>query len=87
MAKAEQGNNPAAQQIAGDLYEFTLLESDHYTIYAWEDLLPQRAAPHGGNTACVIPAHIETPAVSVDGSDGSTKEITLSFADVECAQQ
>lgn len=87
MAKAEKESNPAARKIAEGVYEFTLLESDRYSIYAWEDLLPERSAPRGGNTACIIPARIETPTVTIDGSDQSTKEITLSFANVECGTQ
>jgi hypothetical protein len=87
MAKAEQGNNPAARKVSDGLYEFTLLESDRYSIYGWENLLPQRIASRGGNTACIIPERIETPPVTIDGSDKSTKEITLSFANVECGKQ
>jgi hypothetical protein len=87
MAKAEEGNNPAARKISESLYEFTLLKSGRYSIYGWEDLLPQRTVPRKGNIACIIPERIETPAVMVDGADEGTKEITLLFTNVECGKQ
>jgi len=87
MAKAEQGSNPAARKISEGLYEFTLLQSGQYSIYGWEDLLPQRTSPRAGETACIIPERIETTPVAVDGADTDVKEITLSFANVECGKQ
>jgi hypothetical protein len=85
IAKADRGDNPAAQKTAGGLYQFTLLASARYTIYAWEDLLPQRAVRGGGRNRCAPPARIETQPVTLDGSDEATEEITLIFPALECA--
>jgi hypothetical protein len=87
MAQADQGENPAVRKISEDLYEFTLLASAHYSISAWEDLLPQQAPAHKTGAECVVPAKIETAAVTVDGSDPETKQVTLSFSAVECGKQ
>jgi hypothetical protein len=86
MAKADRGDNPAARKIADGLYEFTVLESAKYTLSAWEDLNPQRAAPHRSGAACVPPARLETASVSVQGSDPDTKEVTLTFDKPECGK-
>jgi hypothetical protein len=86
MAKADQGDNPAAQKIGEALYQFTLLESTNYTISAWEDLTPQRASRHR-NAHCAVPARIETPPVAVSGSDPATKEVTLDFSTPACLEQ
>jgi len=86
MAKADDGTaNPAAQKIADGLFEFPLLESGHYTVSAWEDLDPQRAAGRGAN--CTIPARIDAVPVSIDASDSSIKEVTLAFSAVECGKE
>ncbi|HWW50327.1 MAG TPA: hypothetical protein VN044_01215 [Verrucomicrobiae bacterium] len=85
IAKADRGDNPAAQKTADGLYQFTLLASARYTIYAWEDLLPQRAVRGGGRNRCAPPARIETQPVTLDGSDEATEEITLNFPALECA--
>ena len=87
LARADQGSNPAAQKTADALYQFTLLASARYTVYAWEDLLPARADSRRRHTSCTVPARIETAPVAVDGSDESTKEITLTFPALGCAQQ
>jgi hypothetical protein len=87
LARADQGSNPAAQKTADGLYQFTLLASAHYTIYAWEDLLPERDVSRRRNASCTVPARIETEPVGVDGSDESTKEITLTFPALGCTRQ
>ena len=87
MAKSEDGTaNPAADKIADGVFELPLLESARYTVSAWEDLDPQRAAA-GRESACTLPARIDTPIVSVDGADGDTKEVTLTFPAVQCSKQ
>jgi hypothetical protein len=87
MAKAEDGSaNPAADKIGDGLFEFPLLESVRYTISAWEDLDPQRAAA-GRGAACTIPARIEAAPVAVDGADPDMKDVTVRFPAVECAKQ
>lgn len=85
MAKADDGTaNPAAQKIDDGLFEFPLLESNRYTVSAWEDLDPQHSA---GRDACTIPARIDASPVSVDGSDEDTKDVTLVFSAVKCAKE
>jgi len=87
MAKADQGDNPAARKIADGIYEFTLLESASYTISAFEDLAPQRTAgPHRRGQTCTPPARIEAGPVTVQGADSGTKEVTLSFAKAACGK-
>lgn len=84
MARADQGENPAAQKIADGLYQFTLLASARYTISAWEELDPQRAASRHHGDDCPAPARIETPPVVVDGFDAAARDITLLFTMPEC---
>jgi len=87
MAKADDGTaNPGAQKIADDLFEFPLFASGKYTVSAWEDLDPQRAAA-GRNADCTIPARIDAAPISIDASDSSVKEVTLTFAAVECHKE
>ena len=86
MAKADQGDNPAARRLADGLYEFTLLESANYTISAWEDLNPQRTTPHRRRSAeCAPVARLDAAPVSIQGSDSDTKEVTLTFAKPGCS--
>jgi hypothetical protein len=92
MAKADQGDNPAAKKIRDGLYEFSLLESAHYTISAWEDLDPERmlhSTQRNGsdNPDCTVPARIEAAPVDVAGSDADTKEINLTFDSPGCDAQ
>jgi hypothetical protein len=87
MAKADQGENPAAQRIGDGIYEFTLLQPAHYTISAWEDLDPQRLSQRRGRETCTIPARIDAKSVSVDGADTDTNEITLTFPSFACDKQ
>jgi hypothetical protein len=95
MAKAGQGENPAAQKIAEGVYQFTLLEAAQYTITAWEDLDPQHAplrhragnrtsGTDGADEECTAPARLEAPPVTVSGSDTDAKEITLVLVPPEC---
>ncbi len=84
MAKAEQGDNPAARNLGNSEYEFTLLESTRYTISAWEDLDPQRLSHRHGETSCTIPARIVSDTNAVDGADADTGEITLTFVSPPC---
>jgi len=84
MAKADQGENPSAEKLGDGLYQFTLLESANYAISAWEDLTPRRAAPGRSRADCPAPARIEAAPVTVSGSDGSTKAITLTLINPAC---
>ncbi len=87
MAKADDGTaNPGAEKVADDLFEFPLFASGKYTVSAWEDLDPQRTAP-GRSPDCTIPARIDAAPVSIDASDASIKEVTLTFAAVECHKE
>lgn len=85
MAKADQGDNPAAEKLAEGLYQFTLLDSANYTVSAWEDL-SIHAAAHRAKGACTIAPRMDAAPVSVAGSDSDTKEVTVSFAKPECAK-
>jgi hypothetical protein len=86
-AKADQGENPAAEKLADGLYQFALLESAHYTISAWEDLDPQRASSRRGASDCIVPARIEAEPMLLDASDTTWTEITLTFSSPACAKQ
>jgi hypothetical protein len=87
MAKAEQGENPAAQRIGEATYDFTLLQSSHYTISAWEDLDPQHLSQRRGKETCTIPARIDADSASVDGADTEINEVTLTFPSLACDKQ
>ena len=87
MAKADQGDNPAAEKIAEGMYQFIVLETAHYTISAWEDLDPQRAVSRRGGNDCTLPARIETEPVTLDAADTSRDEITLTFSNPGCIKQ
>jgi hypothetical protein len=87
MAKADQGENPAAQRIGEGIYDFTLLQSSRYTISAWEDLDPQRLSQRRGKETCNIPARIDADSAVVDGSDTDTNEVTLTFPSAACEKQ
>jgi hypothetical protein len=72
-AQGEEGDNPAARQIADGLYEFTLLEDVRYTFSAFEQLDPQHAAHllrRQGHAAadgdCVLPARLDANPVTVE---------------------
>jgi len=86
MAKADQGDNPAARELADGAYEFPLLESANYTISAWEDLNPERTPVDHHSTSCTLSARLDAAPVAVQGSDLNTKEVTLSFPSPVCAQ-
>ena len=87
MAKAEDGTaNPAAEKKSDGVFEFPLLASGRYTISAWEDLDPHRAAASRGAN-CTVPAQIDAAPVSVDASDASIQEVTLTFSAVECSKE
>ena len=87
MAKANEGENPAAQRIGEGVYDFTLLQSAHYTISAWEDLDPQRLSLRRAKETCTIPARIEAEPAAVDGADIETTEITLTFPSASCDKE
>jgi hypothetical protein len=87
MAKADEGENPAAQRIGEGIYDFTLLQSSRYTISAWEDLDPQRLSQRRGKETCNIPARIDADSALVDGSDTDTNELTLTFPSIACDKQ
>ncbi len=84
-AKASDGENPAARKIVDGLFEFTLLDDADYTFIAGEDSDPSRAGVRPGGKACDVPAHIDTPPVTVSGSDADTKQITLVFPSIACS--
>lgn len=86
MAKAAMGTNPASRQMGDDLYQFTLLTTDQYTISASEDLKP-RATGANANASCALPARIDADTAQVSGGDDTVKDVTLSFGAVGCAQQ
>lgn len=88
MAKADRGDNPAAR-VAGDgVYEFTLLDSAHYTISAWEQLDPAANRFFAGDKSnCAIPARISSDSVQVDGADFKTHDVTLTFSSPQCQPQ
>jgi hypothetical protein len=97
-AKAEGGNNPESTKLADALWEFTLLDSENYTVSAYEVLRPVRAprpARHSNKTKdmvvaapdCTIPPRIQTSPVRVSGSDSSATDIVLIFSGPECVSQ
>jgi len=88
IAKADDGTpDPAAQKIGDGVFEFTLLQSRHYTVSGWEDLDPQPRGGRRGSVPCVIPARIDADSVTVDASNADAKEVKLTFAMVECAEE
>jgi hypothetical protein len=91
MAKAERGDNPAAQRIAPDIYEFSLLDSARYTISAWQDLVPQRIVGRGpvrrgGSSICAAPARVEASPVTVKPTGAPLEQITLTFPKIGCGK-
>lgn len=88
MAKADHGDNPAANPVAGGIYEFRLLGSAHYTISAWEEL--DHAAVRmiaRGRANCSIPARINSNSLLVNGADASASDVTLTFPGADCQSQ
>ncbi|HEY4951031.1 MAG TPA: hypothetical protein VIH88_11900 [Candidatus Acidoferrales bacterium] len=79
-AHAEKGENPAARKIGEGLYEFTLLQSTIYTFSAWEDLDPQRLSQRHGNTACTIPARINSNLQKIDSDANNAATVTRNNA-------
>jgi hypothetical protein len=85
MAKGDQGENPAAQKVGDGVFDFTLLESAHYALTAWEDIEPAKPGKaHQRNENCEMPPRIESDSLFVDGADEGTKEITLTFGAIPC---
>jgi len=85
--KADQGENPAADEIGNNLYEVTLLESASYKISAWEDLDPGRVpSSRRRKVDCPTPARVDATSVSVLGSDANVKKVTLTFAKPGCGE-
>ncbi len=87
MAKAEDGENPAAQEIADGVYQFTLLESANYVISGWDDLAPDRTPSRSRSEDCTLPARVDAAPIEVAGSDSNAKEITLTFVSPVCGKQ
>jgi hypothetical protein len=83
MAKADDGQNPSAEKLGDSVYQFTLLESTNYTLSAWEDLTPRRAAGRG-KADCAPPARIDAEPVAVAGADTDTKDVTLTLVSSAC---
>lgn len=86
MAQAGHGDNPSAHLLAPNLYEFTLLNSSSYSVSAWQDLIPQNIPSRRGSPACIVPARINAPPVSVAAADASLAEITLIFPSLDCGK-
>jgi len=87
MAKADSGENPSAQKLGDGLYQFTLLESGNYTLSAWEDLTPRRAAPSRSHADCSPPSRIEAEPVTISGSDADSKSVALTLSSPACDKQ
>lgn len=96
QAKADRGDNPAAEKNADGSYDFTLLDSANYTVTAFEELLPgyvpaRRVKSHHHADArppdCVVPPRIDASSVVVPGADATAKEITILFPDTTCSSQ
>jgi hypothetical protein len=94
QARADRGDNPAAEKVADGRYEFTLLESANYTISAFEELLPGHALAHHRKTPksasaessdCAAPPRIDASTVVVSGADADSKEMTITFSNAVCA--
>ncbi len=87
MAKANRGDNPAANLVADGVYEFTLLKSARYTISAWEELDPAAARFIArGRVNCSVPARIKSDSVVVNGAD-SNDDLILTFSGPDCQAQ
>ncbi|HVB86473.1 MAG TPA: hypothetical protein VNK23_07405 [Candidatus Dormibacteraeota bacterium] len=84
-AQADHGDNPATQRIGPDLYEFALLDSASYTVSAWQDLIPQHIPTRRGAPACVVPARINAPPVSIPAANAPLEQITLAFPALACS--
>lgn len=88
MAKADKGDNPAANLVSDGVYEFTLLKSARYTISAWQELDPAAARFIArGQANCSIPARINSDTLSIDGADVGTPDVTLTFSNPGCQSQ
>jgi hypothetical protein len=88
MAKADRGDNPAANLVGDGVYEFTLLKSAHYTISAWEELDPAAARFIArGQANCMVPARINSDSLAISGADTSTSDVTLTFSGPDCQSQ
>jgi hypothetical protein len=87
MAKADSGENPSAQKLGDGLYQFTLLESGNYTLSAWEDLTPRRAAPSRSHVECSPPSRIDAEPVTISGTDADTKSVALTLSSPACGKQ
>ena len=96
QAKADHGDNPAAEKNPDGSYDFTLLDSANYTVTAFEELLPgyvpsrHTKGRHGASARaadCVVPPRIDASSVVVPGTDATAKEITILFPDTTCANQ
>jgi hypothetical protein len=88
--KADNGQNPAAEEVRDGLYELPVLESANYTISAWEDLAPGRVSPRRlkrRDADCPMPARLDAPEVSVAGSDVDVKKVTLTFPKPTCGSK
>lgn len=83
VARADHGDNPAARLVAPGVYEFTLLEESHYTITAWQNLIPQRVPLRRGLTSCTVPARIDAEPVTLAAA-GAPEQITLTFPSLGC---
>jgi hypothetical protein len=93
QARADRGDNPAAEKTADGTYEFTLLDSANYTITAFEELLPGHAPTRrakarrgAGRTQldCTVPPRVDASSVDVPGADATAKEITILFPSITC---
>ena len=97
QAKADRGDNPAAEKAADGSYEFTLMDSANYTITAFEELLPghapvrhiksRRGAGAAASSDCNVPPRVDASSVMVPGADETAKEITILFPSIACTNQ
>ena len=84
-AQADVGLNPASHKVDEGTYDFVLVQTANYSVSAYEDLAPKRAAPSAKISDCSAPARIQVDPVQVAGSDVNTEEITLTFPEPVCA--
>jgi hypothetical protein len=97
QAKADRGDNPAAEKTADGSYEFTLMDSANYTITAFEELLPghvptrriksKRGAGAAASNDCNVPPRVDASSVVVPGADETAQEITILFPSIPCSNQ
>ncbi len=84
VATADDGQNPSAEKVGDDLYQFPLLETTNYKLSAWEDLIPRRGVAGRRALSCALPARIDAEPVTIAGTDTEAKAVTLTLAIPSC---